>query len=47
MHILSQIFDAFTLWAVPIHQLRSEIGLPALTGNPFIDDKYSPYLVLT
>ncbi|OYQ62711.1 glycosyl transferase [Pseudanabaena sp. SR411] len=33
-------------WAVPIHQLRSEIGLPPLTGNPFIDDKYSPYLVL-
>jgi UDP:flavonoid glycosyltransferase YjiC (YdhE family) len=33
-------------WAVPIHQLRDEIGLPPLTGNPFIDDKYSPYLVL-
>jgi UDP:flavonoid glycosyltransferase YjiC (YdhE family) len=33
-------------WAEPIHQLRQEIGLPPLTGNPFIDDKYSPYLVL-
>ncbi|OLP18579.1 glycosyl transferase [Leptolyngbya sp. 'hensonii'] len=33
-------------WAEPIHQLRHEIGLPPLTGNPFIDDKYSPYLVL-
>lgn len=33
-------------WAEPIHQLRRELGLPPLTGNPFIDDKYSPYLVL-
>lgn len=33
-------------WAEPIHQLRSEIGLPPLVGSPFIDDKYSPYLVL-
>ncbi len=33
-------------WAEPIHQLRRELDLPALTGNPFIDDKYSPYLVL-
>jgi rhamnosyltransferase subunit B len=33
-------------WAEPIHQLRREIGLPPLAGNPFIDDKYSPYLVL-
>ncbi len=33
-------------WAEPIHQLRNEIGLPPLKGNPFIDDKYSPYLVL-
>ena len=33
-------------WAEPIHQLRRELGLPTLTGNPFIDDKYSPYLVL-
>lgn len=33
-------------WAEPIHQLRQELGLPPLVGNPFIDDKYSPYLVL-
>ena len=33
-------------WAEPIHQLRRELELPALVGNPFIDDKYSPYLVL-
>ncbi|MBD1841849.1 glycosyltransferase family 1 protein [Cyanobacteria bacterium FACHB-63] len=33
-------------WAEPIHQLRRELGLPPLAGSPFIDDKYSPYLVL-
>jgi rhamnosyltransferase subunit B len=33
-------------WANPIHQLRQEMGLPPLKGNPLIDDKYSPYLVL-
>jgi MGT family glycosyltransferase len=33
-------------WAEPIHQLRQELGLPALKGSPFIDDKFSPYLVL-
>ncbi|NJN38409.1 MAG: glycosyltransferase family 1 protein [Acaryochloridaceae cyanobacterium CSU_3_4] len=33
-------------WAEPVYQLRQEIGLPPLKGNPFIDDKYSPYLVL-
>ena len=33
-------------WAEPIHQLRRELGLPPLMGNPFIDDKYSPYLVI-
>lgn len=33
-------------WAEPIHQLRRELGLSPLRGNPFIDDKYSPYLVL-
>ncbi|MDJ0571052.1 MAG: glycosyltransferase [Pleurocapsa sp. MO_192.B19] len=33
-------------WAEPVHQLRRELQLPPLTGNPFIDDKYSPYLVL-
>ena len=33
-------------WAEPVHQLRRELKLPPLAGNPFIDDKYSPYLVL-
>ena len=33
-------------WAEPIHQLRSELGLPKLTGNPLVDDKFSPDLVL-
>ena len=33
-------------WAEPIHHLRRDLGLPPLAGNPFIDDKYSPYLVL-
>jgi rhamnosyltransferase subunit B len=33
-------------WANPVHQLRQEMGLPALRGNPLIDDKYSPHLVL-
>ena len=33
-------------WAEPVHQLRSELGLPPLIGNPFIDDKYSSFLVL-
>jgi rhamnosyltransferase subunit B len=33
-------------WANPVHQLRQEMGLPPLKGNPLIDDKYSPYLVL-
>ena len=33
-------------WAEPVYQLRRELKLPPLTGNPFIDDKYSPYLVL-
>ena len=33
-------------WAEPVHQMRRELGLPSLIGNPFIDDKYSPYLVL-
>ena len=32
--------------AEPVHQLRRELGLPTLVGNPFIDDKYSPYLTL-
>ena len=33
-------------WAKPVYQLRQEIGLPPLKGNPLIDDKFSPYLVL-
>jgi rhamnosyltransferase subunit B len=33
-------------WANPVHQLRQEMGLPPLKGNPLIDDKYSPDLVL-
>jgi rhamnosyltransferase subunit B len=33
-------------WAEPIYKLRHELGLPPLVGNPFIEDKYSPYLVL-
>jgi rhamnosyltransferase subunit B len=33
-------------WAEPVYQLRQDIGLPPLKGNPFIDDKYSPDLVL-
>ncbi len=33
-------------WGEPVHQLRREVGLPPLIGNPFIDDKFSPYLIL-
>jgi rhamnosyltransferase subunit B len=33
-------------WAEPVHQLRRELDLPPLTGNPFIDDKFSPHLVI-
>jgi UDP:flavonoid glycosyltransferase YjiC (YdhE family) len=33
-------------WAEPVHQLCRELDLPPLTGNPFIDDKFSPYLVI-
>jgi rhamnosyltransferase subunit B len=33
-------------WGEPIHQLRRELKLPELTGNPLVDDKFSPYLVL-
>lgn len=32
-------------WGEPIHQLRQELGLAPI-GNPIIDDKFSPYLVL-
>ncbi|MEO0947414.1 MAG: glycosyltransferase [Cyanobacteria bacterium J06641_5] len=34
-------------WVEPVHKLRQELGLPPLKGNPVIDDKYSPHLVLT
>ena len=33
-------------WAAPVQQLRGELGLPPLKGNLFVDDKYSPHLVL-
>ncbi|NJM99142.1 MAG: glycosyltransferase family 1 protein [Phormidesmis sp. RL_2_1] len=33
-------------WAEPVYQLRQEMGLPPLKGNPLVDDKYSPDLVL-
>ncbi|PSB54510.1 glycosyl transferase [Chroococcidiopsis cubana CCALA 043] len=33
-------------WAEPVRQFRRELGLPALIGNPFIDDKFSPYLTI-
>jgi rhamnosyltransferase subunit B len=33
-------------WAEPIHRLRRELKLPELAGNPLVDDKFSPYLVL-
>ncbi|MFM2314330.1 MAG: hypothetical protein RLZZ04_3606 [Cyanobacteriota bacterium] len=33
-------------WAEPIRQLRRELKLPELAGNPLVDDKFSPYLVL-
>jgi rhamnosyltransferase subunit B len=42
-----QLLKAVTKsWAEPIHQLRRELELPQLIGNPIIDDKFSPYLVL-
>ncbi|MEM8721864.1 MAG: nucleotide disphospho-sugar-binding domain-containing protein [Cyanobacteria bacterium P01_G01_bin.39] len=33
-------------WAEAIYQLRTEHNLPQHIGNPLIDDKFSPYLVL-
>lgn len=33
-------------WGESVHQLRCKLGLPPLIGNPFIDDKFSPYLIL-
>ena len=32
-------------WGEPVHQQRQELRLPPV-GNPIIDDKFSPYLVL-
>ncbi|PSB59426.1 glycosyltransferase [Chamaesiphon polymorphus] len=32
-------------WGEPVRQLRQELGLAAV-GNPIVDDKFSPYLVL-
>lgn len=32
-------------WGEPIHQIRQELGLAPI-GNPIINDKFSPYLVL-
>lgn len=33
-------------WADPIRQLRRELGLSPIKGNPFIEDRFSPYLVV-
>ncbi|OKH49750.1 glycosyl transferase [Calothrix sp. HK-06] len=33
-------------WASPVRQLRHELGLSPLKGNPYIDCKFSPYLVI-
>lgn len=33
-------------WGDPVRQLRQELGLAPLQGNPIIDAKYSPELVL-
>jgi rhamnosyltransferase subunit B len=33
-------------WGAPIRQLRQDLGLAPLQGNPIIDAKYSPTLVL-
>jgi rhamnosyltransferase subunit B len=44
---IKQILTIITKsWAEPIHQLRTELGLPTLPGNLLIDNKCSPYLVL-
>lgn len=44
--IVQLLKAAIQSWAEPIHQLRAELGLPKRSGNPIIDDKFSPYLVL-
>jgi len=33
-------------WADPIRQLRRELGLSPITYNPFIENRFSPYLVV-
>jgi rhamnosyltransferase subunit B len=33
-------------WADPIRQLRQELGLSSIHTNPFLEDKFSPYLVV-
>lgn len=33
-------------WADPIRQLRQELALPPIHTNPFLEDKFSPYLVV-
>lgn len=33
-------------WADPIRQLRRELGLSPIKGNPFIENRFSPYLVV-
>jgi UDP:flavonoid glycosyltransferase YjiC (YdhE family) len=43
---IALIRAATARWAVPVERLRARIGLPPLTGNLFVDDKYSPHLVL-
>jgi rhamnosyltransferase subunit B len=46
-HAINQLVKASTKsWAEPIHQLRQELQLPPIAGNPLIDNKCSPYLVL-
>ena len=44
--IIQLLKAATKSWAEPIHQLRAELKLPKRSGNPFIDDKFSPHLVL-
>jgi rhamnosyltransferase subunit B len=44
---IKQLLIAVTnSWGKPIHQLRSELGLPTINGNILIENKCSPYLVL-
>jgi rhamnosyltransferase subunit B len=44
---IKQLLIAVTnSWEKPLHQLRSELGLPTINGNILIENKCSPYLVL-